>query len=134
MENSILVVDDDRASRRLLARTLTAAGYTCAEAESGEEALELVRKRPPCLLLLDYDMPGLNGADVSKQIRADPSPAIAQIPTIMLTASRIDLSNTSHANGDPSPPCFGAEARSVSGDSTWPIGLKRKVFIFGPNI
>ena len=85
VENSILVVDDDRASRRLLARTLTAAGYTCAEAESGEEALELVRKRPPCLLLLDYDMPGLNGADVSKQIRADPSPAIAQIPTIMLT-------------------------------------------------
>src|SRR6267142_2717384 len=85
VENSILVVDDDRASRRLLARTLTAAGYTCAEAESGEEALELVRKQPPCLLLLDYDMPGLNGADVSKQIRADPSPAIGQIPAIMLT-------------------------------------------------
>jgi sigma-B regulation protein RsbU (phosphoserine phosphatase) len=84
-ENPILVVDDDRASRRLLARTLTAAGYACAEAESGEEALELVRKQPPCLLLLDYDMPGLDGADVSKQIRADPSPAVAQIPTIMLT-------------------------------------------------
>src|SRR5205823_135926 len=84
-ENPILVVDDDRASRRLLARTLTAAGYACAEAESGEEALELVRKRPFCLLLLDYDMPGLDGADVSKQIRADPSPAVAQIPTIMLT-------------------------------------------------
>src|SRR5205823_10010758 len=85
-ENPILVVDDDRASRRLLARTLTAAGYACAEAESGEEALELVRKRPFCLLLLDYDMPGLDGADVSKQIRADPSPAVAQIPVIMLTA------------------------------------------------
>src|SRR4030095_898927 len=84
-ENPILVVDDDRASRRLLARTLTAAGYACAEAESGEEALVLVRKQPPCLLLLDYDMPGLDGADVSKQIRADPSPAVAQIPTIMLT-------------------------------------------------
>src|SRR5216110_2667951 len=84
-ENPILVVDDDRASRRLLARTLTAAGYACTEAGSGEEALELVRKQPPCLLLLDYDMPGLDGADVSKQIRADPSPAVAQIPTIMLT-------------------------------------------------
>src|SRR5213594_3804491 len=84
-ENPILVVDDDRASRRLLARTLTAAGYACAEAESGEEALELVRKQPPCLLLLDYDMPGLDGADVSKQIRDDPSPAVARIPTIMLT-------------------------------------------------
>src|SRR6478735_5361082 len=84
-DNPILVVDDDRASRRLLVRTLTAAGYSCAEAESGEEALAFVRKQQPCLLLLDYDMPGLNGADVSKQIRADPSPAIAQIPTIMLT-------------------------------------------------
>ena len=84
-DNPILVVDDDRASRRLLERTLSAAGYSCAEAESGEEALAFVRKRPPCLLLLDYDMPGLNGADVSKQIRADPSPAIAQLPTIMLT-------------------------------------------------
>jgi phosphoserine phosphatase RsbU/P len=84
-ENPILVVDDDRASRRLLTRTLTAAGYACAEAESGEEALELVRKQPPCLLLLDYDMPGLDGADVSKRIRADASPAVAQIPTIMLT-------------------------------------------------
>src|SRR5919201_5193626 len=84
-DNPILVVDDDRATRRLLARTLTAAGYFCAEAESGEEALALVRKRPPCLLLLDYDMPGLDGADVSKQIRADPTPAIAQIPTIMRT-------------------------------------------------
>jgi sigma-B regulation protein RsbU (phosphoserine phosphatase) len=84
-DNPILVVDDDRASRRLLARTLTAAGYACAEAESGEEALAFVRKKPPRLLLLDYDMPGLDGADVSKQIRADPSPAIAQIPTIMLT-------------------------------------------------
>lgn len=84
-ENPILVVDDDQASRRLLARTLTAAGYACTEAESGEEALERVRKQPPCLLLLDYDMPGLDGADVSKQIRADLSPAVAQIPTIMLT-------------------------------------------------
>lgn len=84
-ENPILVVDDDRASRRLLTRTLTAAGYACAEAESGEEALELVRKQAPCLLLLDYDMPGLDGADVSKRIRADASPAVAQIPTIMLT-------------------------------------------------
>src|SRR5215831_12932399 len=84
-DNPILVVDDDRASRRLLARALTAAGYAFAEAESGEEALAFVRKQPPCLLLLDYDMPGLDGADVSKQIRADPSPAIAQIPTIMLT-------------------------------------------------
>src|SRR5207249_5856010 len=84
-ENPILVVDDDRASRRLLVRTLTAAGYACTEAKSGEEALELVRKQPPCLLLLDYDMPGLDGADVPTQIRAAPSPPVPQIPWTMLS-------------------------------------------------
>src|SRR5204863_8563628 len=84
-EDPTRMVCDGRASRRLVARALTAAGYACAEAESGEEALKRVRKQPPCLLLLNYDMPGLDGADVSKQIRADPSPAVAQIPTIMLT-------------------------------------------------
>src|SRR5437899_11686263 len=89
-DNPILVVDDDRASRRLLVRTLTAAGYSCAEVESGEEALAFVRKQPPGLLLLDYDMPGLDGAEVSKQIRAAPSPAIAQLPTIMLTIHGVD--------------------------------------------
>jgi sigma-B regulation protein RsbU (phosphoserine phosphatase) len=83
--NPILVVDDDAASRHLLARTLTAAGYRCLVAGSGEEALERVQREPPSLLLLDYDMPGLDGAAVLEQLRADRSPEIAQIPTIMLT-------------------------------------------------
>src|SRR5438094_551171 len=112
VENSILVVDDDLASRRLLARTLTAAGYTCAEAESGEKALELVRKQPPCLLLLDYDMPGLNGADVSKQIRADPSPAIAQIPTIMLTGHVGEIAFSSRQRRKRNPNGNHAHSRS----------------------
>lgn len=84
-DNPILVVDDDHVSRRLLARTLNAAGYASAVAGSGEEALERLRLQPASLLLLDYDMPGLNGADVLKKLRSDPLPAIAQIPTIMLT-------------------------------------------------
>ncbi|MGI9114450.1 MAG: PP2C family protein-serine/threonine phosphatase [Chthoniobacterales bacterium] len=83
--NPILVVDDDAASRHLLARTLNAAGYPCVVAGSGEEALERIRREPPSLLLLDYDMPDLDGAAVLEQLRADLSPEIAQIPTIMLT-------------------------------------------------
>jgi sigma-B regulation protein RsbU (phosphoserine phosphatase) len=81
----ILIADDDKASRRLLARTLNTIGYTCIEADSGNVALAQIREKPPSLLLLDYDMPGLNGADVLKELRADSNPAIAQIPTIMLT-------------------------------------------------
>src|SRR6267143_3521992 len=84
-EKLILVVDDDNVARRLLVRTFTAAGYSCQESENGAEALVRVHNEPPALLLLDYDMPGLNGAEVLKKMRADPVPAVAQIPTIMLT-------------------------------------------------
>ncbi|MDQ2868105.1 MAG: SpoIIE family protein phosphatase [Verrucomicrobiota bacterium] len=83
-ENPILVVDDDNVSRRLLVRMLEAADYTCRQEESGEAALASLRADPPALLLLDYDMPGLNGADVLRQLRSDGSD-LAQIPTIMLT-------------------------------------------------
>jgi phosphoserine phosphatase RsbU/P len=84
-QKTILVVDDDRVTRRLLVRTLTAAGYACQESESGADALVRVRNGAPALLLLDYDMPGLNGAEVLKEMRTDPTPVVAQIPTIMLT-------------------------------------------------
>jgi sigma-B regulation protein RsbU (phosphoserine phosphatase) len=81
----ILVVDDDPASRKLLSRTLSRAGYAPRECAGGREALALVRAEPPSLLLLDFDMPELDGAEVLKELRADKNPAVAQIPTIMLT-------------------------------------------------
>jgi sigma-B regulation protein RsbU (phosphoserine phosphatase) len=84
-QKTILVVDDDSVTRHLLVRTLTAAGYACRESENGAETLARVRNDAPALLLLDYDMPGLNGAEVLKKLRNDPTPGVAQIPTIMLT-------------------------------------------------
>ncbi len=81
----ILVVDDDATSRRLLARTLRAAGYTTRESPDGAHALAQLRAQLPALLLLDFDMPGLNGAEVLKQLRIDPDPAVAHMPAIMLT-------------------------------------------------
>jgi sigma-B regulation protein RsbU (phosphoserine phosphatase) len=84
-QKTILVVDDDSVTRRLLVRTLTAAGYQCQESESGADTLVRVRNEAPALLLLDYEMPGLNGAEVLKKMRTDPMPGVAQIPTIMLT-------------------------------------------------
>src|SRR5437764_10968493 len=84
-QKTILVVDDDSVTRRLLVRTLTAAGYDCQESESGADTLVRVRNEAPALLLLDYEMPGLNGAEVLKKMRTDPMPGVAQIPTIMLT-------------------------------------------------
>ncbi len=81
----ILVIDDDRASRRMLARALDEAGYTCREAAGGVEALEMLHAEAPSLLLLDFHMPELNGAEVLTRLRADEDPAIAQLPAIMLT-------------------------------------------------
>jgi sigma-B regulation protein RsbU (phosphoserine phosphatase) len=84
-EDRILVVDDDATSRKMLVRTLSSAGYSCYESGSGTETLEMVHAEQPSLLILDFDMPGLDGAEVLKRLRADPDPAIAQIPAIMLT-------------------------------------------------
>src|SRR5881409_3095263 len=81
----ILVVDDDSTSRRLLARALSGAGFTTRESVDGTDALQQVHEQLPALLLLDFDMPGLNGAEVLKRLRADADPAVAQLPAIMLT-------------------------------------------------
>lgn len=81
----ILIVDDDTASRKLLARLLTGAGYDCREAENAPDALKIVREQQPAVLLLDYKMPHMDGDEALRRLRADPNPAIAQIPVIMLT-------------------------------------------------
>jgi serine phosphatase RsbU (regulator of sigma subunit) len=81
----ILVADDDATSRKLLTRILTRAGFECTQAPDGIEALKLLHADPPSLLLLDYDMPGMDGAEVLKLLRKDGNAAIAQIPAIMLT-------------------------------------------------
>src|SRR5205823_7382947 len=92
----ILVVDDDPMSRRVLAQLLSAAGYNCGVSKDGSEALKIVHtKKPPALLLLDFDMPGLNGAEVLKRLRSDENAAVSQIPAIMLTAHGSEQSEVS---------------------------------------
>jgi serine phosphatase RsbU (regulator of sigma subunit) len=81
----ILVVDDDRASRRALTRALAEAGYKCRESVSGQEALEMLHAELPSLVLLDFHMPELNGAEVLSRLRSDQDPVLAQLPAIMLT-------------------------------------------------
>jgi sigma-B regulation protein RsbU (phosphoserine phosphatase) len=91
----ILVVDDDAMSRRVLAQLLSAAGYNCRVSNDGSEALETIHLRPPSVLLLDFDMPGLNGAEVLRRLRSDEDPTVAQIPAIMLTAHGSEQSEVS---------------------------------------
>lgn len=83
-EATLLVVDDDADNREMLARRLQRQGYEVATAESGERALELVRSRPFDLVLLDMIMPGLDGHQVLRQLKADES--LRHIPVLMISA------------------------------------------------
>ncbi len=65
----INVVDDDESIRFMLKLMLVRAGYDVVEAESGEECLEKFDSIQPDLILLDINMPGINGWDVCKQIK-----------------------------------------------------------------
>jgi two-component system, OmpR family, KDP operon response regulator KdpE len=77
---NILVVDDEPQIRRVLRSTLSFRGYTISEAQSGEEALELVRKLKPDLILLDVNLPGISGVEACREIRRS-----SDAPIIMLT-------------------------------------------------
>jgi phosphoserine phosphatase RsbU/P len=91
----ILIVDDDALSRKILAQVLTSAGYNCHVCGNGAEALEMIHAEPPSLLLLDFDMPGANGAEVLKELRSDQHQAVAQVPAIMLTGHGSEESEVS---------------------------------------
>ncbi|MGH8969341.1 MAG: response regulator [Actinomycetes bacterium] len=81
----ILVVDDQDANRRLLEAILSPRGYRVVSAGSGEEALRLLDGDPPDVVLLDILMPGMDGYEVCRRIRADRSTAL--LPVVMITAS-----------------------------------------------
>lgn len=81
---SILVVDDDRVNRTLLARTLTASGHQVRTAENGREALELLRAEPADVVLLDIVMPELDGIAALEQIKRDRE--LRDVPVIMISA------------------------------------------------
>ena len=70
MPANILVVEDEPAIQELLALNITQAGHNAMRALSAEHAQELLREAMPDLILLDWMLPGMNGLDASKEIRA----------------------------------------------------------------
>jgi signal transduction histidine kinase len=80
----ILVVDDDERNRRLLRAMIEADDHAVVEASDGEQALELARLDPPDAILLDIMMPGIDGYEVARRLKADA--ATRAIPIVMLTA------------------------------------------------
>ena len=83
MATIVVLADDDDDLRAVYCPWLQAAGYTVWEAGNGLEAVELVRKYRPALLLLDLWMPGLNGFEVLDRLRYDP--AAARLKVVMFS-------------------------------------------------
>lgn len=81
----ILVVEDDPKSRRLVSDVLTYEGFRIAEAATGEEGVRLAKALAPALILMDVQLPGLNGIEALDALRGDP--ATREIPVVAVTAS-----------------------------------------------
>jgi len=81
----ILIVEDNEKNRKLVRDVLQFKGYRLAEAETGEEGVRLARELRPDLILMDIQLPGINGVTALRQLRADP--ATRAIPAIAVTAS-----------------------------------------------
>ena len=80
----ILVVEDNDRNLKLVRDVLQFAGYEVVEARSGEQGVELATDDPPDLVLMDLQLPGIDGAEALRRLRA--IPATARVPVVALTA------------------------------------------------
>jgi two-component system cell cycle response regulator DivK len=84
MSKCILVVEDQEDNRRILRDLLGNAGYELVEAESGEEALTAVEAQRPDLILMDIQLPVMNGYEAARRIKSNPD--MKAVPIIAMTA------------------------------------------------
>lgn len=93
LSKKIITIDDEMPIRSLIRHTLRQEGYEVIEAKDGSEGLEKIRRELPDLVVLDFVMPVMNGAETLKAIRSDPH--IAHIPVLLLTgvkdAAKLEL-------------------------------------------
>src|SRR5204862_6976880 len=80
-----LVADDDPTIVALLRAILKRDGFDVLPAGDGESALRMARAERPALILLDLRMPGLEGVEVARALRADSDPHLRQVPVVLLT-------------------------------------------------
>ena len=81
----ILIVEDNENNRMLVRDVLQSRGYQTAETDSGEEGVRLARASKPALILMDIQLPGMNGREALRLLRADA--ATRDIPVMAVTAS-----------------------------------------------
>jgi two-component system cell cycle response regulator DivK len=84
MTRRILVIEDQEDNRRILRDLLTSAGYESIEVDAGEKATALAQTQHPDLILMDIQLPGIDGYEATRRIKADP--ALRRIPVIAVTS------------------------------------------------
>ena len=84
MSGRILVIEDQEDNRAILRDLLTASGYELIEAQDGEEGVEAAERERPDLILMDIQLPVLDGYDATRRIKSNPQ--LAAIPIIAVTS------------------------------------------------
>ena len=83
MAQKILIIEDDKFLRELIARKLIQENFEISEAVDGEEGLKKIKEEKPVLILLDLILPGIDGFEVLTKMKEDPG--LASIPVIILS-------------------------------------------------
>ena len=104
----VLIVEDDPASRLLATATLEGQGFHVAATGSAENAIELIARQAPDLILMDIQLPGMDGLELTRKLKADP--ATAHIAVVALTAHTLPL----HQRAAMAAGCAGYIAKPVS--------------------
>jgi two-component system cell cycle response regulator DivK len=115
----VLVVDDDPDNRRIVTTVLTVAGYAVLEAGGGEEGVAMAVRERPDVILLDLAMPGVDGWEAARRLKADAR--TADIPVIALTAFALrgdeERARAAGCDGYVSKPCRPQTIRDVVRDT-----------------
>lgn len=84
MEKIILIVEDNELNMRLFDQLLTANGYVIVKSVDGSDALDLAQQHQPSLIIMDIQLPGRSGLEITKDLKADEK--LKNIPVIAVTA------------------------------------------------
>jgi CheY-like chemotaxis protein len=96
----ILIVEDNEKNRRLVRDVLQFKGYQTIETETGEEGVELARSRHPALVLMDIQLPGIDGITAHKRLREDPITRAIRVMAVTASAMTQDRQNILDAGFD----------------------------------
>ena len=96
----ILVVEDNDQNRKLVRDVLTFKGYEIIEAETGEEGVRLAQQRHPSLVLMDIRLPGIDGIEALRRLRADEATRRISIMAVTASVMTVDRQRITDAGFD----------------------------------